>query len=95
MGALIAKQRGACSEGIEGLPLIDISGISTGSRHRLKAIADEIGLAARTVGFFRIIGHGIDLSLVERTYQMAERFFALPESIKRQYYIGLSSNHRG
>nr|WP_240705295.1 2OG-Fe(II) oxygenase family protein [Pacificoceanicola onchidii] len=42
-----------------------------------------------------MIGHGIDLSLVERTYQMAERFFALPESIKRQYYIGLSSNHRG
>lgn len=79
----------------DSLPLIDVSGIRTGDTHRLRAIADAIGLAAREIGFFRIIGHGIDLALVEETYQMAERFFALRDQIKRRYYIGLSTNHRG
>lgn len=95
MGALIAEQTKNCPSAYESLPLIDVSGIRTGDRNRLKEIADEIGQAAREIGFFRIIGHGIDLALVERTYQMAERFFALPDPIKRSYYIGLSTNHRG
>ncbi|MEL7116397.1 MAG: 2-oxoglutarate and iron-dependent oxygenase domain-containing protein [Pseudomonadota bacterium] len=79
----------------DGLPLIDISGIRTARESGIRRIADEIGFAAREIGFFRIVGHGIDLALVERTYQMAERFFALPEHLKRSHYIGLSSNHRG
>lgn len=95
MGALIAERTGGFPGAFESLPLIDVSGIRTGDRNRLNEIADEIGQAAREIGFFRIIGHGIDLALVERTYQMAERFFALPDPIKRRYYIGLSTNHRG
>lgn len=78
-----------------GLPLIDVGLLKTGTQAQQKDIADEIGDAARSVGFFRIIGHGIDLALVERTYEMAARFFSLPEAVKRHYYIGLSSNHRG
>lgn len=91
----MAKQKEEYSGAYESLPLIDISGIRTGDKHRLREVADEIGFAAREIGFFRIIGHGIDLALVEKTYQMAERFFALPDPIKRRYYIGLSTNHRG
>ena len=77
------------------LPLIDVRGLRGGSDCEVDRIADEIGNAARDFGFFRIIGHGIDLALVERTYQMAQRFFDLPDEEKRRYYIGLSSNHRG
>lgn len=77
------------------LPLIDITGIRSGDARRMKPIADQIGKAAREFGFFRLAGHGIDLNLVNRTYHMAERFFALPDEVKRQYYIGLSTNHRG
>lgn len=95
MEALTAEKTEDRSGPLESLPLIDVSGIGTGDRHRLRKIADEIGLAAREIGFFRLIGHGIDLALVERTYQMAERFFALPDQIKWRYYIGHSTNHRG
>ncbi len=77
------------------LPLIDIRGLKARDRREVRRVADEIGRAAREIGFFRIIGHGIDLDLVEETYRMAARFFALPDAVKRQYYIGLSSNHRG
>lgn len=92
---MIAKQNADTPEKVGGLPLIDISGIRSGDHARLRAIADEIGYAAREIGFFRIIGHGIDLDLVERTYKQAERFFAMSDEYKRSYYIGLSTNHRG
>ncbi|WP_166418146.1 isopenicillin N synthase family dioxygenase [Cochlodiniinecator piscidefendens] len=92
---MIADQTKDCQGAHDSVPLIDISGIRTGDTKRLREIADEIGQAAREVGFFRIIGHGMNLRLVENTYQMAEQFFALPEPIKRRYYIGLSTNHRG
>lgn len=96
MNALLAKLRQEYDPGgADRLPLIDVRGLRSGDRSRLKSIADEIGRAAREIGFFRIVGHGIDLALVERTYQMAERFFALPDPIKRRHYIGLSTNHRG
>lgn len=93
MGALITEPP---KEGrAESLPLIDVSGIRSNDSLRLREVADEIGMAAREIGFFRIIGHGIDLDLVERTYQYAQYFFAQPDAFKRRYYIGLSTNHRG
>lgn len=79
----------------EGLPLIDVSGFSGQDQTAFDHIADRIGDAAREFGFFRIVNHGIDLELVERTYRMAERFFALSDHKKRRHYIGASTNHRG
>jgi len=79
----------------DSLALIDVHGLRTGNGPEFRKTADEIGQAAREVGFFRIENHGIDPLLVEATYQMAFRFFALPDAAKRLYYIGLSSNHRG
>ena len=58
-------------------------------------MADAMGRAAREVGFFYVVGHGIDLALIERTYQTAMDFFAQPDDVKRRYYIGDSLNHRG
>ena len=81
--------------GLKTLPLIDISCLRRADTDNIKKIADELGRAARDFGFFRVIHHGIDLDLVEATYRMAEQFFALPDSEKHRYYIGLSKNHRG
>ena len=95
MGALMTDLMGNCTAAPVSLPLIDVCGLRGTNAQDLRKIADEIGHAAREFGFFRIIGHGIDLDLVERTYQMAQRFFDLPDEVKRRYYIALSSNHRG
>jgi isopenicillin N synthase-like dioxygenase len=78
-----------------GLPLISVRGLRAGDQDESRKVADAIGRAAREIGFFRICDHGIDLELIEATYQSAAQFFALPDETKRQYYIGLSSNHRG
>jgi isopenicillin N synthase-like dioxygenase len=77
------------------LPLIDVHGLRTDNQALFRRTADEMGKAAREIGFFRICNHGIDTFLIESTYQMAIRFFALPDAAKQLYYIGRSSNHRG
>ncbi|MGV8987766.1 MAG: isopenicillin N synthase family dioxygenase [Cypionkella sp.] len=83
------------NDDLVGLPLIDVYNLRIGNQAEFRHVADEIGRAAREIGFFRICNHGIDPVLIEATYQMAARFFALSDATKRRYYIGLSSNHRG
>ncbi|MBS1300769.1 isopenicillin N synthase family oxygenase [Loktanella sp. SALINAS62] len=78
-----------------GLPLVSVADLWSGDPARVRAVADQMGRAAREYGFFRIRDHGIDLAIIERTYAAAERFFARPDSEKRRYYIGDSPNHRG
>jgi isopenicillin N synthase-like dioxygenase len=77
------------------LPLINVSGLISGSKSEVSRVADELGQAARDFGFFRIFGHNISQSTIEATYDSAKRFFALPDEDKQKYYIGKSLNHRG
>ncbi len=80
---------------MENLPLINIAELRSHNQNNIRKVADTIGRAAREIGFFRICGHGIDQNLTQATYKAAESFFSLPDKVKRRYYIGLSSNHRG
>ncbi len=80
---------------LQGLPLISLCGLRTGDPEKVRHIANAIGHAARSIGFFRICDHGIDPDLIEATYQMSARFFAQPAAVKQRYYIALSPNHRG
>ena len=52
---------------------------------RRPEIADQLWDAAVDVGFFQVANHGIDLSEIHAAFEMAERFFALPDSVKAQY----------
>lgn len=81
--------------GSDILPVIDIDPLKSGDSAVRKRVADEMGEAARGMGFFYIANHGIPSSLVESAYGAAEAFFALPDDVKRAYYIGDSLNHRG
>ena len=49
---------------------------------RREEITEQLWCAAREVGFFQLVNHGIDLAEVRRTFKMAEAFFALPENVK-------------
>ncbi len=52
---------------------------------RRAEIADQLWDAAVDVGFFQLVDHGIDLADIRAAFAEAERFFALPESVKAQY----------
>lgn len=77
------------------LPLVNVSDLHGADPEKWKRVADEIGQAAREIGFFRICDHGISPELIEATYRAGRTFFALPDVQKRHYYIARSSNHRG
>jgi isopenicillin N synthase-like dioxygenase len=59
------------------LPLIDISRFDRGGAERT-ALLDELRRAAHQVGFFYVVGHGIDRSVTDGVFRAAEEFFALP-----------------
>lgn len=59
---------------------------------RFDEIADELWSAATDIGFFQVVDHGIDLAVVDHAFEMAERFFALPESTKAQYPLKSGRN---
>lgn len=77
------------------LPLIDVAGLRSENPADLRRTADELGAAARNIGFFRIHRHWIDPKLIDATYECGATFFALPEHVKQKYFIGRSQNHRG
>lgn len=57
------------------VPTIDLDDDAT----RVSAAIDD---ACRAVGFFQVVGHGVDPSLEERAWSVAREFFGLPEDVK-------------
>lgn len=77
------------------LPLVDISGLFSENFNQRKNTANQLDKAAREAGFLYITGHGIPEQSIETIKQCAKSFFALPESVKQETYIGNSTNHSG
>ncbi|SDI64879.1 Isopenicillin N synthase [Rhodococcus triatomae] len=77
------------------IPTIDVSGLQSADSAVRRAAIDELGRAAREVGFAQIVGHGVSPRLFDTLTTAATRFFALPHEEKMRVYIGHSTNHRG
>jgi isopenicillin N synthase-like dioxygenase len=77
------------------LPIVDISALVAAQDEGAQHVADELGRAAREVGFCYITGHGIPETVFNDLLDATKRFFALPREEKMKVYIGLSRNHRG
>lgn len=61
-----------------GIPVIDLSGFEDGSDETRRRIANDLDRACTEVGFFSLVGHGVDDDVVLRAHDAARRFFALP-----------------
>ncbi len=55
----------------------------------------EIGAAARGIGFFTIVNHGIPIELVDAAFAEARTFFALPTVEKMRVSVTHSKDYRG
>jgi isopenicillin N synthase-like dioxygenase len=63
------------------LPVVDVGPLVRAGSD-LGPLAGAIGEACREVGFFYVVGHGIDRRLLERLDLLSRDFFALPPSEK-------------
>ena len=75
------------------IPLIDIAGLGRGDAAADQAVAEAICRAAREVGFFYVTNHGVPAATIERAIDAAQRFFALPETVKQR--VPVDARHRG
>jgi len=64
------------------VPLIDISPLETDTEAALQ-VAQDIGQACRTHGFFYIQGHNVDKGLQQDIEEVSRQFFVLPEEEKQ------------
>jgi isopenicillin N synthase-like dioxygenase len=74
------------------LPVIDLEGLFTGDE---SGVANALGDAARTSGFFYITGHRIEQSLIDALFAASEQFHSMPRAWKMKYWCGFTNNHRG
>jgi isopenicillin N synthase-like dioxygenase len=70
------------------LPVIDLSLVDGGDPWR-DHVASQIDWAAAEFGFFYVVGHGVDWSLIESLYAMSRRFFAQAEAEKLKIRMAL------
>ena len=77
------------------IPLIDISPLYSSDPDAIKPVAAAIDKACRESGFFYITGHPISAERIREMRDLANAFFALPESEKQKIDISRSANHRG
>ena len=77
------------------LPVADLSDFLSGEEHRVQSFIQIVGDSLADIGFFALTNHGIDLSLIEETYEQAESFFMLDDSVKLLYAKPEISHQRG
>ncbi|CAL5872080.1 uncharacterized protein PFLUO_LOCUS6337 [Penicillium psychrofluorescens] len=68
----------------EEIPFVDISRIFDENLEVRKAVAEEIRVAATTIGFFYIKNHGIPDKVITAAQAAAQNFFHQPEEIKQR-----------
>lgn len=69
------------------IPTIDLNDYTAGDDAARARIVRTLGEGLREFGFLNVEGHGIDASLIRGTYDLWQRFFELPEEVKRRYAV--------
>ena len=70
------------------VPVVDVSAL-VGEGGDRAATADLLGRACREVGFFYVVGHGVDEGLQARLESLSRAFFARPIDAKMQIRMAL------
>jgi isopenicillin N synthase-like dioxygenase len=77
------------------IPLVNLAHYRTGTPQERARFVQVFGDALKEFGFVSVEGHGVDDGLIRRTYADVERFFQLPEDVKRCYVVPGGAGQRG
>jgi isopenicillin N synthase-like dioxygenase len=70
------------------VPVIDMGPYVAGTPEGKRQVAEELGRACREVGFYVLVGHGVDPTLVDQVETVSREFFDLPVAEKMKVHIG-------
>jgi len=66
------------------VPVIDVAPLLAGAEAERRGVARAIGRACEDIGFFTIVGHGVEAGLVRRMSDVSRAFFDLPLADKQR-----------
>jgi isopenicillin N synthase-like dioxygenase len=78
-----------------GIPEIDVSGFLAKDRIATERVYDQVNEALRDVGFFTIVGHGVDERELSAFSSSAKAFFDRPVAEKQRFRNPRNSISRG
>ncbi|KAM1086696.1 hypothetical protein ACFX2B_012177 [Malus domestica] len=67
------------------IPTINFSKLAKGTKDEIKSEISQLANACENWGFFQVVNHGIDLSILESIEKVAKEFFMLPLEEKKKY----------
>ncbi len=77
------------------IPVIDMGAMLTDDEAAKRETAREAREAASRVGFFYVRNHGVPADVIARARATADRFYGLPEEVKRKYDVMKTKRHKG
>jgi isopenicillin N synthase-like dioxygenase len=77
----------------ERIPVIDISGYLSGDPQAVEQFAVDLRAIQEGLGFFCIVNHGVDQSLIDSAFDQIAELFALPEDVKMNHKVDF--HHQG
>jgi isopenicillin N synthase-like dioxygenase len=80
---------------MSAIPIIDVGPLLAGTREEARTVANSLGRACREVGFFYIVGHGVQPDLRKRVFDTAAAFFSGPASIREAASFSGPGGNRG
>ena len=77
------------------IPSLDLADFTDGTPEQKKAFVAKLGEAYTNIGFVSIKNHGLSDELTKNLYESVEKFFRLPDDVKKQYEIVELAGQRG
>lgn len=77
------------------IPTIDLSHYRQGTPQERDRFVKTYGDALKEFGFVTIVNHGVDQSLIRRTYDDVAQVFELPDAQKQRYHVPGGGGQRG
>lgn len=75
------------------IPLIDISALRQSDPDAPARVAEQMLEAAKRIGFFYVVGHGVDRAVFEQANRCSREFFGSDDAVKSTCTI--NEKHRG
>jgi isopenicillin N synthase-like dioxygenase len=76
--ASVAQTSKSSADAGSFIPVIDIAPYLAGTPEGKRRVAEQLGRACREIGFYVIVGHGVDPALIEEVEAVSREFFDLP-----------------